>query len=163
MHHLQRRHLLAGLATAPFASLAQVQNADLIAAARAEGRVHSVGMPDDWANWKATWADLQRLYGIAHVDTDMSSAEQIAKIEAERGNASVDIGDVGFEFGAIAKARGITRPFKTSHWAQIPGWAKDDEGHWALAYTGTIAFAVNRRLLKEVPRSWKELFAMQPR
>ena len=33
----------------------------LMTAARKEGRVHSLGMPDDWANWRATWADLQRL------------------------------------------------------------------------------------------------------
>ena len=161
MSHLHRRHMLAALCG--LSPLARAQPADLVQAARAEGRVTSVGMPDDWANWRATWADLQRLHGLAHVDTDMSSAEQIAKMEAERANASIDIGDVGFEFGPIAKARGLTRAYKPSTWAQIPDWAKDADGHWALAYTGTIAFAVNRRLLKDVPRSWKALFAAQPR
>jgi len=158
---LPRRRLL--LALGALSPLARAQPAGLIEAARAEGRIASVGMPDDWANWRATWADLQRLYGLAHVDTDMSSAEQIAKMEAERANASVDIGDVGFEFGAIAKARGLTRAYKPSTWAEVPDWAKDADGHWALAYTGTIAFAVNKRLLKDVPRSWKALFAAQPR
>jgi len=135
----------------------------LMSAARKEGRVNSLGMPDDWANWRATWADLQRLYGLAHVDTDMSSAEEIAKIEAEKSNASADIGDVGFEFGAIAKARGITQPYKPTTWSQVPDWAKDADGHWALAYTGTIAFAVNRKRLKDVPRSWQALFASKAR
>ncbi|RTL33479.1 MAG: extracellular solute-binding protein [Burkholderiales bacterium] len=161
MSLFQRRHVLAALGG--LATLARGQTPELAQAARAEGRVTSVGMPDDWANWRATWADLQRLHGLAHVDTDMSSAEQIAKMEAERANASIDIGDVGFEFGPIAKARGLTRAYKPSTWAQVPDWAKDPEGHWALAYTGTIAFAVNRRLLKDVPRSWKALFATQPR
>ncbi len=32
----------------------------LEAAAKAEGAVNSVGMPDDWANWKGTWEDLAR-------------------------------------------------------------------------------------------------------
>ncbi|WP_343633696.1 extracellular solute-binding protein [Roseateles sp.] len=135
----------------------------LMTAARKEGRIHSLGMPDDWANWRATWADLQRLYGLVHVDTDMSSAEEIAKIGAEKSNASADIGDVGFEFGAIAKARGITQPYLPTTWAQIPDWAKDPEGHWALAYTGTIAFAVNRKRLPDVPRSWQALFASKAR
>ena len=31
---------------------------DLVAAARKEGAVNSVGMPDDWANWEATWKDI---------------------------------------------------------------------------------------------------------
>lgn len=166
MSTLNRRDALAGLAGLSASGLtpwAGAQPADLVKAAQAEGRIASVGMPDDWANWRATWADLQRLYGLAHVDTDMSSAEEIAKIEAERANASIDIGDVGFEFGPIAKARGITRAYKPTTWAQVPDWAKDPDGHWALAYTGTIAFAVNKRLLKEVPRSWKALFAAAPR
>ena len=161
MNHVHRRHVLAALCG--LAPLARAQPPDLARAARAEGRVTSVGMPDDWANWRATWADLQRLHGLSHVDTDMSSAEQIAKMEAERANASIDIGDVGFEFGPIAKARGLTRPYKPTTWPQVPDWAKDAEGHWALAYTGTIAFAVNRRLLKDVPRSWAALFQARPR
>ena len=44
----------------------------LLTAAKAEGEVNSVGMPDSWANWKDTWADLGRLYGLKHVDTDKS-------------------------------------------------------------------------------------------
>ena len=166
MSTLSRRLVLSGLAAAGLPREATAEPATLAAleqAARAEGRIVSLGMPDDWANWRATWADLGRLYGLSHSDSDMSSAEQIAKIEAERANASVDIGDVGFEFGAIAKARGITRAYRPSTRAQVPDWARDADGHWALAYTGTIAFAVHKRLLKDVPRSWKALFAAAPR
>lgn len=145
-----------GAETAPAlpASLAELERM-----ARADGRIASLGMPDDWANWRGTWSDLQRLYGLAHSDSDMSSAEELAKIEAERANASADIGDVGFEFGAIAKSRGLTRAYKPSSWTQIPDWAKDPDGHWALAYTGTIAFAVNRRRQPQGLRTWRELFA----
>ena len=158
--------LAAALGAAALPTRAQTTQptvAELERAARAEGKLASVGMPDDWANWRGTWADLQRLYGVAHVDSDMSSAEEIAKIEAERANASVDIGDVGFEFGAIAKARGVTRAYKPSTWSQVPDWAKDADGHWALAYTGTIAFAVNTKRVKAVPRSWKALFESNAR
>ena len=162
---INRRHASSLLAAAlpARAQTAQPALKDLERLARAEGRLASVGMPDDWANWRGTWADLQRLYGIAHVDSDMSSAEEIAKIEAEKANASVDIGDVGFEFGAIAKARGVTRAYKPSTWAQVPDWAKDADGHWALAYTGTIAFAVNTKRVKAVPRNWKALFESNAR
>ena len=74
---MPRRRLL--LALGALSPLARAQPPGLIEAARAEGRIASVRMPDDWANWRATWADLRRLYGLAHVDTDMSSAEQRAK------------------------------------------------------------------------------------
>lgn len=131
----------------------------LAAAARAEGLVHSAGMPDTWANWQATWASLKRLHGIAHLDENMNSAHIIERMAAEGAQASLDIGDVGFEWGAIARGRGVSRPHKPATWAQIPAWAKDEDGFWALAYTGTIAFLVNtRRTGGRVPQSWKALF-----
>jgi putative spermidine/putrescine transport system substrate-binding protein len=138
-------------------SSAQAQNvAELEAAARKEGAVNSLGMPDDWANWKDTWAQLTERYGLKHVDTDMSSAEEIAKFEAEKDNASADIGDVGLEFGPIAVARKVTQPYKPSTWNDIPDWAKDKDGHWALAYTGTIAFVVAKNV-ENPPKSWADL------
>ncbi|ANF56191.1 ABC transporter substrate-binding protein [Halotalea alkalilenta] len=130
---------------------------ELEEAARQEGRVDSVGMPDSWANWKDTWEDLQRIYGLEHIDTDMSSAQEIAKFAAEGENATADIGDVGASFGPRAVQRGVTQPYKPTTWAQIPDWAKDEDGHWALAYTGTIAFIVNTQLVDEVPHSWADL------
>ncbi len=128
-------------------------------AARKEGTVNSVGMPDAWANWKGTWEDLASKYGLKHSDTDMSSAQEIAKFEAEKDNASADIGDVGAAFGPIAVTKGVSQPYKPSTWDQVPEWAKDKDGHWALAYTGTIAFIINKDLVKEGerPTSWHDL------
>lgn len=129
----------------------------IIEAAKKEGEVNSVGMPDAWANWKGTWADLKEKYGLNHVDTDMSSAEEIAKFKAEGENATADIGDIGYEFGTVAKAQNVTLPYKPTTWDEIPQWAKDPEGHWVLGYTGTIAFIVNKDLVTKIPISWKEL------
>lgn len=129
----------------------------LLKAAQQEGAVYSIGMPNTWANWVQTWSDLQIKFGIKTQDTDMASAEQISKFLAEGENATSDIGDVGFEFGEIAKKRGITMPYKPSTWDQIPGWAKDPDGHWALAYTGTVAFIINKELVKDIPRTWSDL------
>ncbi|MGH8380559.1 ABC transporter substrate-binding protein [Pseudomonas sp.] len=128
-------------------------------AARKEGAVNSVGMPDAWANWKGTWEDLAKKYGLKHMDTDMSSAQEVAKFDAEKDNASADIGDVGAAFGPIALAKGVTQPYKPSTWEQIPTWAKDKDGHWALAYTGTIAFIINKQLVKaeDMPKTWHDL------
>ncbi|WP_347911325.1 ABC transporter substrate-binding protein [Pseudomonas grandcourensis] len=131
----------------------------LEAAAKAEGAVNSVGMPDDWANWAGTWKDLSDKYGLKHIDTDMSSAQEIAKFAAEKDNASADIGDVGAAFGPIAVKQGVVQPYKPSTWDQVPAWAKDKDGNWALAYTGTIAFIVNKKLLhgSEAPTKWADL------
>lgn len=125
--------------------------------AKAEGSVVSVGMPDSWANWKDTWEDLNKIYGLKHSDTDMSSAEEIAKFEAEKDNATADIGDVGISFAPIAVEKGVTQPYKTSYWDDIPDWAKDEDGHWMLGYTGTIAFISNKSIVENPPKSWNDI------
>ena len=147
---------VAMMAVLAFSPVSAQSVAELEAAARKEGAVNSLGMPDDWANWKDTWTQLTEKYGLKHVDTDMSSAEEIAKFEAEKQNASADIGDVGLEFGPIAVSRKVTQPYKPSTWNDIPDWAKDKDGHWALAYTGTIAFIIAKNV-ENPPRSWADL------
>lgn len=151
---------LLGTAIALGSATAMAAEADLQAleqAARQEGQVNSVGMPDSWANWKDTWQDLESKYGLKHMDTDMSSAQELAKFKAEGENASADIGDVGAAFGPIAVQQDVSQPYKPSTWDQVPEWARDKDGHWALAYTGTIAFIVNKQLVKDVPHSWADL------
>ncbi|MGL4524425.1 MAG: ABC transporter substrate-binding protein [Spirochaetia bacterium] len=131
---------------------------ELINRAQEEGMIESVGMPDAWANWQQTWADLKTLYGINHNDTDMTSAEEISKVESEGRNGTIDIGDVGAAFGSILKQKNLALPYKTSYWTEIPDWAKDPDGTWALAYTGTMAFIINKKLTGGViPTSWKDL------
>lgn len=158
---ISRRRLLisASLVATQTVDKAYALTPALAVAARKEGLIRSAGMPDTWANWHSTWADLQRLHGIAHVDENMNSAQIIERMAAEGALGSLDIGDVGFEWGAIARGRGVSRPHKPATWAQIPAWAKDEDGYWALAYTGTIAFMVNtRRTGGRVPGRWKALF-----
>ncbi|UTV30431.1 ABC transporter substrate-binding protein [Photobacterium atrarenae] len=147
--------LATTLSATVYASDADLES--LVEAAQKEGAVYSVGMPDSWANWKDTWADLKVNYGLTHQDTDMSSAQEIAKFEAEKKNATADIGDVGFAFARVAVKKGVTQPYKPSTWEEIPDWAKDKDGHWALAYTGTIAFISNNNLVKNPPKSWDDL------
>ncbi|PWW11447.1 ABC transporter substrate-binding protein [Mangrovibacter plantisponsor] len=140
--------------------VANVHAADLSAlekAAKSEGEVNSVGMPDSWANWKGTWADMLSKYGLKHMDTDMSSAQELAKFAAEKENATADIGDVGISFGPIAVKQGLALPYKPSTWDQVPAWAKDKDGYWAVAYTGTIAFIIDKQQVKDAPHSWADL------
>lgn len=132
---------------------------DITEKAKQEGEVISVGMPDNWANWKDTWEQIGIKYNLKHSDTDMSSAQEIAKFKNEGKNATADIGDIGAGFASIAVKQGVTQPYKTSYWEEVPEWAKDKDGHWMLAYTGTIAFIIDKDRVaeKDIPRSWKQL------
>ena len=149
--------LTSALVLSTSSAFAAEPPAELVKAAQAEGTVNSVGMPDSWANWKDTWAALSSQYGLKHSDTDMSSAQEIAKFAAEKDNASADIGDVGAAFGPIAVQKGVTQPYKPTTWNDVPAWAKDKDGMWALAYTGTIAFIIDKSQVKDEPHSWADL------
>ncbi|MDB4867585.1 MAG: transporter substrate-binding protein [Cohnella sp.] len=130
---------------------------ELVPLAQKEGKVVSVGMPDTWANWKDTWDQLKSKHQISHTDTDMSSAEEIAKFDAEKNKPTADIGDVGIAFGNMAVAKGVTQPYKTQYWDEVPDWAKDKDGNWMVAYTGSISIFCNKQLVATCPKSWADL------
>lgn len=126
-------------------------------AVKKEGKIVSYGMPDAWANYGEIWGNFTKQYEITHSDTDMTSAEEIAKFDAEKNSPVADIGDVGITFGNVAIARDVVQAHKVPTWNEIPDWAKDKDGRWTGEYVGTIAFLVNTKLVKEVPHSWADL------
>ena len=98
--------------------------------AKEEGTISSVGMPDDWANWKSSWESISNTYGLEHDDTDMSSAEELSMFDSEKDSPTKDIGDVGQAFGPTAIDMDVVQPYKASTWDSIPDWAKDPDGNW---------------------------------
>lgn len=141
---------------APVSGVGAQSLPDIEAAARKEAKVVSLGMPDDWANWGDIWKALSAKYGVTHTDTDMSSGEALAKLEAEKSNPSADITEIGLEFAPIAIAKGLSQPYKPTNWDKIPDWAKDKDGQWALSYTGTIAFLISKDV-KNPPKTFSDL------
>lgn len=131
--------------------------ADLEAKAKAEGALNSYGMPPDWTNFGAIWDKFLPKYNLTHTDTDMSSAEEIQKFDAEKNNPVSDQGDIGIQFGPVAVSAGAVGAYKPTRWDLIPDYAKDPDGYWMCWYTGTISFAVNTALVKNVPTSWADL------
>lgn len=131
--------------------------ADLETKAKAEGALNSYGMPPDWTNFGEIWDGFLPKYNLTHTDTDMSSAEEIQKFDAEKNNPVADIGDIGIQFGPVAVSAGAVGSYKPTRWDKIPDYAKDPDGNWMCWYTGTISFAVNTALVKNVPKSWADL------
>jgi putative spermidine/putrescine transport system substrate-binding protein len=131
--------------------------AQLIEAAKAEGTLISYGLPDDWVNYGQLKQMLNEKYGISDQDTDMSSGEIIAALEAEKNSPVADITDLGLNFAKIVEDEKLSQPYKHAYWDEIPDWAKDPEGRWSAAYWGAIAFTVNADLIKDLPQNWDDL------
>jgi putative spermidine/putrescine transport system substrate-binding protein len=128
---------------------------ELLAAALGEGQVFSVGMPDEWANWKDLWSYVEGL-GLKHSDTDMSSAEELARFELQ-GKADADIGDIGISMTGVAMEKDLLLAYKPSTWDSIPDYAKDPDGKWVEAYTCTTAFMTDLDNVEKAPTTWDEL------
>ena len=142
-----------------FGALAEDLNSytldEIIAKAKEEGHVESVGMPDSWANWGDSWKGLTEEYGIAHTDDDMSSAEELNMF---KNDSTRDIGDIGLAFTKVALDEDLVQSYKTSYWDSVPDWAKDEEGKWMIAYTGCTSFIYNNDLCEEeMPTSWEDV------
>lgn len=122
-----------------------------------EKAITSYGMPDDWANWQENWARFTAKYNLTHTDTDMSSADEIAKFLAEKEKPVADVGDMGIAFGKMAREKGAVAAYQPQHWGEVPDGLKDPEGYWTAAYRGTIVFMVNTAKAPFVPRSFADL------
>lgn len=130
---------------------------EMVTKAKAEGAIVSYGMPDDWANWKENWEKFTAKYGLKHTDTDMSSADELAKFLAEKDKPVADVGDIGIAFGPQGKAKGASGAYKFARWSEVPAGVKDPEGYWTSAYQGTMVFMVNTKKAPFVPKTFKDL------
>jgi putative spermidine/putrescine transport system substrate-binding protein len=128
-----------------------------VSAAKSEGRYVTYGQPDDWANWGGVFSIFNGMYGCTRVDTDMSSAEEIAKFKAEQRNPQADSAEIGMVWGPIAVKEGVTMAYKNANWDKIPDWAKDTDGNWFGLYVGVPVFLVNKDIVKNIPTSWADL------
>jgi len=130
----------------------------MVEAAKKEGNLVSYGLPDSWVNYGTLRKMLNTKYGIDTTkDTDMSSGEIIAALEAEAKAPVADITDLGLNFAKIIEDNKLSQPYKNAKWAEIPDYAKDPQGRWSAAYWGAIAFLVNADKVTTVPQTWADL------
>ncbi len=144
-------------APAPTAAPTEDPEAAKIAGAKSEGQIVSYGMTDDWVNLGAIWKEIQTRYSVVHTDTDMTSAEQITRLLAEKNAPVMDVADIGFDFVAPLIENNLAMSYKNTSWDKIPADFKDPEGRWAVAYWGAISFLVNTDLVKNAPQTWDDL------
>ena len=140
---------------------------DLVTACKKEGMLTIIATPPDWANYGEIFADFQVTSGVKinSLDPNAGSADELAAIEANKGNTgpqAPDIVDVGYAYGAKGIAAGDYQAYKVSTWDKIPATllgipAKDPTGLWTGGYYGVMAIIVNTAVVKNVPTNWSDL------
>ena len=131
--------------------------AQLVLAGKKDATIISYGEPDDWVNYGGLYKAFTAAYGITHQDTDMDSGTIISTLQAETSAPVADTTDLGLAFAKLVEDSKLSQPYKNSHWAEIPDYAKDPQGRWSAAYYGVMAFLVNADKVKDVPQTWEDL------
>src|SRR5262245_57964676 len=135
---------------------------ELIDAAKAEGGLTTIALPHSWCNYGEMLTSFTAKYGIKinELNPDGSSAQEVDAIKANKTNPgpqAPDVIDVGLSFGPQAKTDALITPYKVATWADIPDSAKDADGYWYGDYYGVMSFETNTKVVKTVPKSFKDL------
>ncbi len=128
-----------------------------LAGAKAEGQLISYGMSDDWVNLGAIWQTIQTRYSVVHTDTDMTSAEEITHLLAEKDAPVMDVADIGFDWVGTLIEDNLAASYFNTSWDKVPVNFKDAQGRWVVAYWGAISFLVNTDLIQNPPKTWDDL------
>jgi putative spermidine/putrescine transport system substrate-binding protein len=133
---------------------------EIAAAAKTEGKVELIALPDTWANYKGVLDTFKAKYGIEApvANPDASSADELTAISPLRGQPGMpEVVDIGPSFTKEFIENGWNAPYKTTNWDEIPDALKDADGNWIGAYTGVMSIAYNSALVKNAPTSWADL------
>jgi putative spermidine/putrescine transport system substrate-binding protein len=133
---------------------------EIAAAAQAEGGLNLIALPDSWANYKGILQSFADNYGITPVvaNPDASSADELTAITTLAGQPSKpDSVDIGPSFLEQFITEGMSAPYQTTNWAEIPDNLKDADGHWVGSYYGIMSIASNSTLVKNPPKSFADL------
>jgi putative spermidine/putrescine transport system substrate-binding protein len=134
----------------------------LVAAAKKEGKLNTITLPSDWANYGTQIKEFTSMYGIKVNDAipDGSSAQEIQAIESGRGRSSApDVVDVGESFAVQDAA--LFAPYEVQTWNDIPATNKDPNGDWYNDYGGYVSFGCDLKVVSSCPTTWQQLESPQ--
>ena len=144
-----------------FAAAEEV-DADLLAAAKAEGELIVYGSAEE-AYVSAACKHFEELYGIKVSYQRLSTGEVQAKITEENGNPSADVwfGGTSDPYAEAASA-GLLLPYEAKNASHLVNQNyRDKDGAWYGIYKGILGFMVNTeelaRMNLEVPQDWDDL------
>jgi putative spermidine/putrescine transport system substrate-binding protein len=116
----------------------------LVTAAKKEGTLNVIALPNNWANYGAIIKDFSAKYGIKvnSIAPSDSSAQEVTQIQQEKGTSlAADVLDVG---GAVATASTtLFAPYQVATWSSIPTGLREPTGLYVGDYGGYMSVGYN--------------------
>jgi putative spermidine/putrescine transport system substrate-binding protein len=134
--------------------------ATLIKNAKKEGKLNTIALPRDWANYGELMDTFVKKYGIkiTNDNPDGSSAQENEAIRSLKGDSRAPDGvDVGVSFAIAGANEGLYAKYFPSTYSTIPRAMKDTRGFWMGDYWGAVSIGYNQNLVSNPPKTWKDL------
>jgi putative spermidine/putrescine transport system substrate-binding protein len=134
--------------------------AQLVAAAKKEGKLNVIALPPDWANYGEIISTFSKKYGIkiTSENPNGSSSEENQAIVSLKGDPRApDVVDVNPTFAVAGTVAKLYARYYVSNYATVPRAMKDTRGLWTGDYYGSITIGYNANLVKTPPKSFADL------
>jgi putative spermidine/putrescine transport system substrate-binding protein len=127
-------------------------------AAAREGMVISNNTGPTWANWAALFRAFgQRYPNVNLVYNDVGSGVAVNALDRTKARPQVDTIYYFGANGVDAQRRGLLAPFTPTNFERLPALAKHPAGEWFTIHQLEIVFIVNKKLVRNPPRSFADL------
>ena len=133
---------------------------DIVAAAKKEGKLNTIALPPDWANYGEIMSTFSKKYGISITNDNPngSSAEENAAIVALKGDPRApDVVDVNPTFAGDGANAGLYAKYFTTNFKKVPRAMKDGRGFWIGDYWGAVSIGVSKAIVSNVPKTFADL------
>jgi putative spermidine/putrescine transport system substrate-binding protein len=137
-----------------------VKLSEMIAEAKKEGRLNTIALPPDWANYGEIISTFTRKYGIpiTSANPDASSAQENEAVRQLKGDPRApDVLDVSPSQAQIGANEGLYAKYFNTKINKVPRAMKDGRGFWVADYWGVTSVGVNTAVVSTLPRSWADL------
>ena len=167
---MQRRQLIQAAGALPLTALIARQafafegpelyagEKALYAEAQKEGLCVSFDTGPEWANWKSLFRDFKKRYPeIELTYNDIGSAATVVALDKTRRRPQADTAYYFAASAVDAVAKDVVAPFKPVNFDKLPPVFREESGRWFTIHTLSIAFLINKKLVKNTPKSWADL------
>jgi putative spermidine/putrescine transport system substrate-binding protein len=139
---------------------------ELVAQAKKEGKLNTIALPHDWANYGQMISTFKKKYGLSldEQNPDGTSAQENEAVRSLKGDSRApDVVDDGPAFAISGTAEGLFAKYFNRNFATIPRSMKDTRGYWVGDYWGAISIGYNANIVKTPPKTFADLLKSEYR